>query len=183
MSNFDYSPAPAFGATAEPDGELYRLAIVRDLKHAPERVWGALTEPGQLSAWAPFDASGNLGVPGAAVTLTQGEREAETVVTEAVPPVRLAYQWGDMDLRWELEATETGTRLKLWAKIRRPFVAMGAAGWHVCLDVMDHLLAGSPVGRIVGNDAMGFPGWQRLVQEYSAQFGVPVPNWIPSEGP
>jgi hypothetical protein len=36
---------------------------------------------------------------------------------------------------------------------------MGAAGWHICLDVLDRALAGEPIGRIVGPDAMKFgPG-------------------------
>jgi hypothetical protein len=44
---------------------------------------------------------------------------------------------------------------------------MGAAGWHVCFDVLDHLLGGTPIGRTVGPDAMKSAGWQRLHAEYS----------------
>ena len=47
---------------------------------------------------------------------------------------------------------------------------MGAAGWHICLDVLDRSLAGQPIGRIVGPDAMKFGGWQRLHAEYAKQF-------------
>ena len=49
---------------------------------------------------------------------------------------------------------------------------MGAAGWHVCFDVMDRLLAGTPIGRIAGPEAMKFTGWQRLNAEYARQFGL-----------
>jgi len=49
---------------------------------------------------------------------------------------------------------------------------MGAAGWHICLDVLDHLLGGTPIGRIVGPAAMKFSGWQRLNAEYARQFGL-----------
>ena len=49
---------------------------------------------------------------------------------------------------------------------------MGAAGWHICFDVLDRLLGGQPIGRIVGPDAMKFGGWQRLNAEYAKQFGV-----------
>lgn len=38
-------------------------------------------------------------------------------------------------------------------------------------DVLDHALAGEPIGRIVGMDAMHFD-WHRLNVEYSKQFGV-----------
>ena len=47
---------------------------------------------------------------------------------------------------------------------------MGAAGWHICFDVLERLLADRPIGRIVGADAMKFDGWQRLHAEYAKLF-------------
>jgi hypothetical protein len=91
----------------------------------------------------------------------------------------LEYTWRDFDIRWELEALGAGTRLTLWTNIARPFISMGAAGWHICFDVLDRLLAGQPIGRIVGPKAMKFDGWQRLNAEYATQFGVETPNWPP----
>ena len=58
------------------------------------------------------------------------------------------------------------------------FIAMGAAGWHICFDVLDHLLGGIPLGRIVGPEAMKF-GWQRLNAEYAKQFGIESPDRPP----
>lgn len=49
---------------------------------------------------------------------------------------------------------------------------MGVAGWHICLDVMDHALSGTPLGGIVGPQTMKFGGWQRLNAEYAKQFGM-----------
>ena len=43
-----YTPAPAYGAHIEKDGEQWTLVLVRDLKHPPEKVWRALTEPEHL---------------------------------------------------------------------------------------------------------------------------------------
>jgi hypothetical protein len=80
-------------------------------------------------------------------------------------------------VRWQLEAKGGGTRLTLWASIDRRFISMGAAGWHICLDVMDHLLGGTPIGRIAGPEVMRFAGWQRLNAEYAKQFGVEIPGW------
>jgi hypothetical protein len=37
--------------------------------------------------------------------------------------------------------------------------------------VLDRLLAGEPLGRIVGGDAMKF-GWPRLNTEYAKRFGL-----------
>ena len=65
-----------------------------------------------------------------------------------------------------------GTRLTLWHSIDRRYVAWGAAGWQICFDVLERLLAGNPVGRIAGPDAMQLESWKRLTAEYAKQFGV-----------
>jgi hypothetical protein len=82
------------------------------------------------------------------------------------------------DIRWKLEAVGGGTRLTLWHNIDRRFISWGAAGWHICLDVLDHLLSKTPIGRIVGGESMKF-GWQRLNAEYAKQFGIETPNRPP----
>lgn len=111
-----YNPGPAAGAHIDKEGDRWMLVIVRDLRHSPDLVWRALTEPGQLREWAPFDADASL-------------------------------------------------------------ATAGAAGWHLCLDVMDRALSGAPMGRTVGPDAMKLEGWHRLHAEYAQQFGVELPKW------
>src|SRR5512143_1217993 len=81
-------------------------------------------------------------------------------------------------MRWELVASGLGMRLGVWSIIGRRFISWSAAGWHICLDVLDHLLSGTPIGRIVGAEAMKF-GWQRLNAEYARQFGIKTPNFPP----
>jgi uncharacterized protein YndB with AHSA1/START domain len=176
-----YAPGPASGAQIRTDGEKWTLILVRELRHSPEKVWQALTDPAHLREWAPFDADGSLGTVGTTVKLTTVGAPAlhvtETKVTRADAPKRLEYNWGGGDIRWELEALHGGTRLTLWANIDRAYISMGAAGWHICLDVLDHLLRGTPIGRIAGVEAMKFGGWQRLNAEYAKQFGVETPGW------
>ncbi|NUR33845.1 MAG: polyketide cyclase [Gemmatimonadaceae bacterium] len=60
----------------------------------------------------------------------------------------------------------------LWHNIDRRFIAMGAAGLHICLDVLARALDGQPIGRMVGMEVMKFDGWQRLHAEYAKQFHV-----------
>jgi hypothetical protein len=91
----------------------------------------------------------------------------------------LEYTWGDFNMRWKLDAIDGGTRLTLWTNIGHRFIAMGAAGWHICFDVLDRLLSGNPIGRLVGPEAIDFGGWRRLNAEYAKQFGVESPNWPP----
>ena len=170
-----YTPGPAGGAQIQrKDGEQWTLILVRELRHPPEKVWDALTDPAHLGEWAPFDADGSLGTAGRTVKLTTVGAAApmvsETIVTRAEAPRLLVYNWGGNDMRWELEERGGGTRLTLWTSIDRRYIAMGAAGWHVCFDVLDHLLSGTPIGRIAGMEAMKFDGWQRLNAEYAKQF-------------
>ena len=176
-----YTPAPASGAQVRKDGEKWTLVLVRELRHSPDKVWQALTDPAHLREWAPFDADGSLGTAGATVKLTTvgapTPQVSETRVTRADAPRVLEFNWGGQDIRWELEASGGGTRLTLLHNIDRRFISMGAAGWHICFDVLERHLAGHPIGRIVGTDALKFGGWQRLNAQYAQQFGVESPGW------
>lgn len=178
-----YTPGPANVAHVRKEGDKWTLVLVKDLRHSQEKVWEAITDPAHLREWAPFDADGNLGKAGNVVKLTTVGAPAlhvtETKVTRADAPRVLEYKWGDFDMRWQLEPAGDGTRLTLWTNIDKRFISMGAAGWHLCFDVLDHMLSGSPIGRIVGPEAMKFPGFQRLHAEYAKQFGVEAPNWPP----
>ena len=177
-----YTPGPASGAQMKKqEGENWTLILVRELRHSPEKVWQALTDPAQLREWAPFDADSSLGTVGNAVKLTTvgapKPHITETTVTRADAPRTLEYTWGGNEMRWQLEPSGRGTRLTLWTSINRHFIAMGAAGWHICFDVLDHLLGGTPIGRTVGPEAMKFTGFQQLHAEYAKQFGVEMPKW------
>ncbi len=169
-----YAPGPAYGAEVQKDGDKWTLVLVRELRHPPARVWEAITDPEHLHEWAPFDADRNLGTVGTAKLTTVGAPKpmvSETQIKRADKPKLLEFNWGGFDIRFQLEPLGSGgTRLTLWHNIDRNYIAMGAAGWHICIDVLDHLLADQPIGRLVGPDAMKFGGWQRLHGEYAKQF-------------
>ena len=171
-----YAPGPASGAQVRKEGDKWTLILVRELRHSPEKVWQALTDPAQLREWAPFVVDRSLETVGNTVKLTWvgNPTPIDTRVTRADAPNLLEYG----DIRWELEPLGSGTRLTLWHSIDHRFIAWGAAGWHISFDVLDRLLAGQPIGRIVGTDAMKV-GWQRLVAEYAKQFGAEPPSWAP----
>ena len=121
-----YIPGPASEAQVQKDGDKWTLILVRELRHAPEKVWLALTDPAHVREWAPFDVDGNLATVGAAVNFTWSGRGRTqvTTVTRAEAPEVLEYG----DIRWELEAFGSGTRLTLWHSIDRRFISWGAAG-------------------------------------------------------
>ncbi|MBC8088262.1 MAG: SRPBCC family protein [Phycisphaerae bacterium] len=169
-----YAPGPAAGAEIRKNGDTWTLVVIRELRHPPNTVWQALTDPDQLKEWAPYDASRNLGSTGPASLTTIGAPSAHVTVGEvsrAEALTLLEFEWGGSNMRWELEPVGSGTRLTLWHNIGRKYIAMGAAGWQICFDVLERALDGEPIGRIVGGDAMQFE-WPRLNAEYSEQFGI-----------
>ena len=53
----------------------------------------------------------------------------------------------------------------------RDHAAMNAAGWHLCLDVLDDVADGVDRSRVVGQDA-AVHGWEALRDKYSDALGV-----------
>ena len=172
-----YTPGPAYGAQvrkeqAQEKQDKWTLILVRELRHPPEKVWQALTDPEHLREWAPFVTDGSLGAVGTVkLTWVGTSTTVETRVTRADAPKVLEYT----DIRWELEPLGSGTRLTLWHNIGRRFIAWGAAGWHIAFDVLDRLLSGTPIGPISA-EGMKSAGWQRLVAEYAKQFNAETPR-------
>jgi uncharacterized protein YndB with AHSA1/START domain len=180
MSRDAYQPGPARNAEARREHDRWTMVMVRDVDHAPAKVWQALTDPAQLREWAPFDSDRDLSTAGTATLTTVGGATADTIectVTRAERPALLEYTWGTDVLRWELEPIETGTRLTLRHTLQdATWTPKVAAGWHTCLDVMERALAGAPIGRIVAAEAKRF-GWERLNAEYAERFGVENTGW------
>lgn len=179
---FQPSPLADAGVRAGEDGG-WTLVFIRDLRHPRDKVWAALTDPARLGEWAPYTADRDLGSPGpATLTMIDGEvaEDLHATVTRADPPELLEYDWGGDALRWQLAETPAGTRLTLHHTLKdRTWIPKVAAGWHLCLDVADLLLAGTPVGPIRGEEARQF-GWEDLNQAYAAKLNIPTDNKTPS---
>ena len=135
--------------TAEfhPDHAILRFE--RRLAHAPERVWAAITEPGQIEAWwgrASVDLT-----PGGTMLIewlnTDEAGNSVTMpatITELDPP-RLLEIEGEPHgtLRFELEPDGDGTLLRFTTRSQIPdeFRAKVLAGWHFHLDALEDFLA------------------------------------------
>jgi uncharacterized protein YndB with AHSA1/START domain len=170
MTRRDFDPGPLADVHTVATDDRWTVVFVRHLPHPPAAVWTALTEPGELAAWAPFLADRDLATPGpATLTVVDGDERqplpAQVMRSEA--PSLLEYTWGDDVLRWELAPDGTGTRLTLrHTMYDRDFLSKTAAGWHLCLVVADRLLAGDPVGPIRGAEAKAY-GWDDLEAAYA----------------
>ncbi len=148
------------------------LCFKRTLSHTPERVWSALTSPDELSDWhpTPFDlepaaAGGSIRFRAAPGAPEMGDGS----VLEYDPPHRLAYTWGEDELRWELRADEDGgCVLSLTHLFDDRFkAARDGAGWHLCLDALASSLAGEEMAKPRRSAEPRLPeGWSELNGAY-----------------
>jgi uncharacterized protein YndB with AHSA1/START domain len=124
------------------------LRFERRLPHFVERVWKALTEPGELAHWFP-----------------SGE---PMVVVESVPPRLLAATWYGDTLRFELRPDAEGCVLTFThAFADRETAARSAAGWDRCFARLDALLAGVEM-----SEAASLEAWPDVHERYAQAFGV-----------
>jgi uncharacterized protein YndB with AHSA1/START domain len=131
-----------------PQPESLSVTLERELPHAPEKVWRALTQKHLIDDWLmqnDFEP-----VIGHRFTLTSNWGSIACEVLKADPPKSLAYRWDSSGLEsvvtWTLEATDAGTLLRIdQTGFKSDFMAAykGAqAGWPRFLDGLDRVLAG-----------------------------------------
>jgi uncharacterized protein YndB with AHSA1/START domain len=124
------------------------LRFERRLPHPPERVWRALTEPGELERWFPSDEP--------------------MVVQERVQSRLLAGTWFGDPVRFELRPDGDGCVLVLvHAFAERDTAARTAAGWDRSLARLEALLGGEPM-----TEAASLEAWPEVHERYAATFGV-----------
>jgi uncharacterized protein YndB with AHSA1/START domain len=135
-----------FGTLDKVDGR-WQLRFTRNLRHPPRKVWRALTEPEHLRAWFPAVMEGERAA-GAPLRFVFPNGEGPTLDGEMLaydPPSLLEFRWGEDTYRFELRPDGDGsvlTFLNSFDELGR--AARDAAGWHTCLDLLEHELAGEP---------------------------------------
>ncbi len=138
------------------------LRFERRLNHPVERVWRAVTEPGELACWfltavewtpekgETFEAEGEMGE-----------------IIELDPPNLITYVWGGERLRFELEPVAGGCLLVFEHVFDdRALGAQHAAGWDRYLDRLVAHVAGKPL------PAAGSGAEAELHERYAARFGL-----------
>jgi uncharacterized protein YndB with AHSA1/START domain len=115
------------------------LRFERRLDHPVERVWRAITEPGELARW--FVTSVDWKPEAGEVFEAHGQTGT---ITELEPPRVIAYVWGNQTLRFDLEPAGNGCVLVFTHVFDdRALGAQHAAGWETYLNRLDSHLAGS----------------------------------------
>ncbi|MFI0487408.1 SgcJ/EcaC family oxidoreductase [Actinomadura sp. 9N215] len=166
--------AAADGTAVHRDGRTL-LRFERRLRHPPERVWRALTDPAELSAWlADADLEPAVGGKFELRWLNAAdpaERPVARGSVTAFDPPRLLELDSDIHgrLRWELAAAPEGTHLVFTSDVRLPgeYLVQTMAGWHVHLDYLEEALDGARVDW--ANWTTG--RWQVHHDRYAARLG------------
>jgi uncharacterized protein YndB with AHSA1/START domain len=163
------------------------LRFERRLSHPVEAVWRAITTSDELVHWFPSRVQVDELRPGAEMTfrfddmpLEGGPSMITGRITEFDPPRLFAFFWGDDHLRFELEPVEgrdDQCLLRLTVLLdTRDKAARDGAGWHVCLDRLQSLLAGNRGPASLGAEK----DWRGLYDEYQRR-GVPAGAPVPGE--
>jgi len=152
----------------------------RRYAHPVEQVWRAVTEPAELAHWFPDPVEVDLR-EGGEMTFTpqhDGMQPMPGRVTELDPPRRFSFTWGDEHLHIELEPDGDGCRMRFTHVLStREQAARDAAGWHVCLDRLEQLLAGH-AGEAPGPEATS--EWSEHYEAYQRR-GVPAGAPVPGD--
>lgn len=147
-----------------------------DIAGTEDQLWEAITQPEMLARWSPI-------VPDRPLTSIGPAQSRETPDAEPVAADVLAlagqhaitHRWGEDTVEWMVEDGRLVCRMLLATPEHAPYYA---AGWQVCLGVLDALLSGEEQERIVGMDAMAH-GWEELRRMYVEELDCPD---IPLEG-
>lgn len=152
-AQFGVDPAPGreFIATALgfrgltlDDGPVLRLR--RRFDHPAERVWRALTDPGERGQWFP----------------------GELKVTHSEPPRLLVGSLNGGTVRFELHGQDQGCVLMFsHAFTDRDQAALAAAGWDRCFAVLDAHLAGQSMSQ-----ASALTLWPQVHERYASLWGI-----------
>ncbi len=116
----------------------------RRLKHSVEKVWSYLTDNDKLTQWFSELKVEDLRQGGRITFDMQDGTFEEFEITDYRELSVLEYTWGEDRVRFELHSEAGGCRLVLIETITSitDHTPKDIAGWDVCLDVIEALLAG-----------------------------------------
>jgi uncharacterized protein YndB with AHSA1/START domain len=160
-------------------GDQRVIRFERRLDHPVERVWRALTEPGEIAAWLAVADPLELEEGGRVVLTWQNtDPDGNTAVARgtvsALDPPRLIEFDTDIHgrLRWELEPDGDGTALTFTAEVELPeeYELEVLAGWHIHLDHLEEVLDGGSIDW-PSWDSEHMPEWERIRARYEEAMG------------
>ncbi|MBP2326876.1 uncharacterized protein YndB with AHSA1/START domain [Kibdelosporangium banguiense] len=149
------------------------LRFERRLRHSPQKVWRAVSDPAEMVHWFPAAVEAELR-PGAPMRFTFPEEAVvdgawDGEVLEVDPPKVYMFRWNQDVLRFELIPDGDGCLLVFTqtiggGQIGRLGAGRTAAGWDHCLDAL--------VTQLGGETPEPFDNWLAGIEAYIEQFGL-----------
>ncbi|WP_306259841.1 SRPBCC domain-containing protein [Pararhizobium sp. IMCC21322] len=128
--------------------KIRSVVVERDLPYPPEKIWRALTQPHLIEEWLMKNEFKPIVGHRFELSAQWGKVECEILAVE--PNKKLAYTWGNHDLKstvtWTLAPTRTGTALRMEQtgfQSDQPRYYQGAkAGWPTFFARLEQVLKG-----------------------------------------
>jgi uncharacterized protein YndB with AHSA1/START domain len=149
------------------------LRFERRLRHAPAKVWRAVTDPAEMKHWFPAEVEAELR-PGAPMRFVFPEEAVvdgawDGEVLEVDEPRVFMFRWNSDVLRIELIPDDDGCRLVFSQTLgggRVGYLAAGrtAAGWDTCLDQL--------TAQLDGTSAPEREDWHAPMAHYITKFAL-----------
>ncbi|MBY3624685.1 SRPBCC family protein [Acinetobacter sp. CUI P1] len=123
----------------------YVARFERQLNHSASEIWSFLTENEKLALWFTELRVEDLREGGLIKFDMQNGTFEEMRITALQHESVLEFMWAEDSVRFELYPNSDGCLLVLNETIQTltPHTPRDLAGWHVCLDVIQHLLDGT----------------------------------------
>lgn len=123
---------------------IYRMDWEREYPQGVERVWMAISDQDEVSAWIKYPTRLDMRVGGVIHIDFASQGSLEGIVCTLDEPRQLIYTWGDSLVKWVLETSNGGTRLHFSHIGVRPELLGGlSAGWHAFLGQLEDHLSGT----------------------------------------
>jgi len=128
--------------------ESISIVVEREMRHPPEKIWRALTEPYLIGEW--LMKSGDFRpVVGHGFGLVADWGAVDCRVETVEPNRSLSYSWDTKDLRstvtWTLTPTDTGTLLRMeqegFRSEQKSYYRGAQAAWPRFLAALDEVAA------------------------------------------
>lgn len=164
------------------------LRFERRYQHPMERVWRAISDPGEMAKWFPSNVEGERAVGAdlkfvddaqraAAIEAGEPTRAEGPMFTGSVvmwdPPKVFSFTWGGELLRFELLPEGDNTILVFTHLLSHQSVAArNGSGWHVCLLQLDRLLGSAPPAA-EGEEVDWMPIYEDYLERTGPAPGVP----------
>lgn len=147
------------------------LVMEVDVAGTAAQLWQAITDPARLAQWSPVVPDRVLHSVGPALSRENPEDDPVTAdVLATAGDHALTHRWGEATVAWVVDDGQVDLQITLPDVQQAQYFA---AGWHVCLAVLDAQHSGEDQERIVGMDALDH-GWDALRVSYAEEFGHPV---------